>query len=1285
MNIGDLFVSLMVDNEEEFKKDISGVTEAAAEEASKGFAQRLLGGIGSARGALSSILSSGPIRAIRDDFAQLDRAVADFTATTGASAEEAEAARIAINRMAGQSLQPITEIGDVLTIVRKDWQLTGEEAERATERVLRFAQATGQDASIAAGNFDDIMDRLNVGVEEAADIMDALVFNTQKYGGTVSDQTAALKQLIPTLTAANMSWEEGVGILGFFEGVGVQSTQAVMALGRAVRTLKPGENLQDLFDRLSDIEDSAERQTLALRLFGRSAGPQLANALANGRVALKDYVLAQDQYTGSVDRAREASLTWADRFQLVLNDISSRVIAFIGPGGPLLTMASTFTQLFGPAMQGALRAAGTIFQKGTDLLVKVAGGAGAEMAAEMGGGFLGELSASTIAEGAAGTIGGNLTAQAVTFSKVGMALGLAGSQGVAETFVPGAAAAGVAAGLAASKELAEVLVPGAAAAGLTASEAMAAAMLEGQSIIVPAQSALGKAAGEAYGFEYNAATGRWHDTRNKRMVKFATVEAHVAAETGAMAGAANAAGFERGQATGVRGMAGRLGAVFAGIGTAVGSAFSAALAIASNPITWVVGLVAGLLVVAGDPKLQEAAWGIARGILDFIVNGLKAIGKGAGAIAQALLDLIADAVKGLLGGLGSLFQTALDLGANIAKTIAGGITGSDDIPKAVEGELKDAQMRADETPVEFAMRMAGSDFGATGDGLLPPEEAERMVTQAYDNLLAAVGGNRARAKRILEQVFMPGAGQDAAKDALRGLFPWSDPGVYSTALHRLEVLTEQVNKERLAKEAEFNRTLLGDSQTGAGQYQAQLVEQFNTVEAISARGLDDILDTHIAAQRELKEQQDAAAALIGLGLPEDIAIKWKSEGATLEEAARFMMSDAAAGVEYGVRRDVVEKAGMLPEFLAEQLRKSGGGIAAGVNRAFSVAGEAARGAFDQVKSRLAEEAKTLAPSIRDTIQSQRGELQKAMKDLQWALRHPFADDRLQQDIIKQLHSPRLRRALKSRDEGIRAQARDQQQWLEANLDKGNRVQWLKAQLGSKGLRQRLKSSDPDIRKDAQRRRDALRAQLENVRKDADTESGKASDNLRTGLSEKDAKVKNDAENRRTLLKTVFQSMSSDAATWGKTIAMNFAIGLASQAALDAAQNAADALAQKFADPTEPGSPTKTGPLSRGGGTYQWGKTIAEDWWAGIASAKPEPLAGLDSPGFTASAARGAVMAAPTAVAPVAGGGDTYNFTPSIHGLPLQAHTPREVVSEMRRSARLGLAMPKRRQQEFSPT
>ena len=146
--------------------------------------------------------------------------------------------------MAGRNLQSIAEIGTTLAKVRTDLGLTGEVAERETERFLRYAEATGQTAPDAVLAFDDVLDAWGLTAEDSAGIMDMLIESHQRYGGSITDNQRLLAGLAPTLQAANLDLEDANGLLNLFARAGVGAEAAQTAFTRALGQVGSPEELQ---------------------------------------------------------------------------------------------------------------------------------------------------------------------------------------------------------------------------------------------------------------------------------------------------------------------------------------------------------------------------------------------------------------------------------------------------------------------------------------------------------------------------------------------------------------------------------------------------------------------------------------------------------------------------------------------------------------------------------------------------------------------------------------------------------------------------------------------------------------------------------------------------------------------------------------------------------------------------------------------------------------------------------------------------------------------------------
>jgi hypothetical protein len=333
---------------------------------------------------------------------ELEDQVAAFRAETGASAAEAERAGKAINGMSSRNIQPMKEIGQALINVHTQMGLTGDEAERTTQDFLTFGRATRQDASTAVSAFDNILDAWGLTAKDANGIMDQLVKSHQRFGGSVTENQAALTAIAPALKAMNLTVDDGVGLLNLFASSGLDASTAQRALNTAVQNMPPGENFKTVVTRLAGIADPAQRATEAVKIFGARAGVGLANAIKPGMVGLDSFIITAVQAAGASRTAADAmDSSFGAQAQLMFKRFGSALTDLGTKFGPLLS-----------GLAGVASLAGTL---GIDKLARTLGPAfigafkelGAKSAAAVASGF------DAVVSGAQGTVIGNLIADAI--------------------------------------------------------------------------------------------------------------------------------------------------------------------------------------------------------------------------------------------------------------------------------------------------------------------------------------------------------------------------------------------------------------------------------------------------------------------------------------------------------------------------------------------------------------------------------------------------------------------------------------------------------------------------------------------------------------------------------------------------------------------------------------------------------------------------------------------------------------------------------------------------------
>ena len=294
-----------------------------------------LGALGVAGGALFGVAAAGG--------AALTETMARYRAETGATAEEAEAAQASIARLYRDNLVGFADLGAALAAVKTNLGLTGAEGEAAAQRLLEFARVTGQDAVAATGQLDDIMDSLSLSFEEGSVVLDQLVASQQKFGGSVDANAAALAALAPALNAANISVDDGIGLLNLFAASGLNAADAPAALTRALTRVESPEQLQQLIDDINATVDPFERAEKASELFGAKAGAKLANALDG--VDFASFIIGADEAGGAIARASDAiDESPVNRLQLALRNLTGPLAEVGTQFGPVIL---AFTQLGG--------------------------------------------------------------------------------------------------------------------------------------------------------------------------------------------------------------------------------------------------------------------------------------------------------------------------------------------------------------------------------------------------------------------------------------------------------------------------------------------------------------------------------------------------------------------------------------------------------------------------------------------------------------------------------------------------------------------------------------------------------------------------------------------------------------------------------------------------------------------------------------------------------------------------------------------------------------------------
>lgn len=349
-SIADLFFTLRGDDSQ-LQVDVAKAGDKAGTSFGASFGanlKRAAGGVvGAGIGAGVGMMLSGAN--------ELDAATRRLQADTGMTGAEATKAEHALAGMYQNNLQGFDAIGAAMARVHNDLHLTGTEADAMTEKFLKFSTATGQNATLAVGNFREILDAWNLSADHAGGLMDKLVLSHQKFGGVIETNQMALKDMAPAMQAANMTVDDGIALLNLFAVAGLDAAKAPMALAHAVRMLQPGQGLTDLIAQIGAIKDPTLRAQAAMHIFGARGGIQLAQAFKPGIASLDAFKISANDAAGATDRAAAAVESgFGAQFTLLVHKAGGALAEFGQTFGPLLMLASAFGPRLTDAIAGGL-------------------------------------------------------------------------------------------------------------------------------------------------------------------------------------------------------------------------------------------------------------------------------------------------------------------------------------------------------------------------------------------------------------------------------------------------------------------------------------------------------------------------------------------------------------------------------------------------------------------------------------------------------------------------------------------------------------------------------------------------------------------------------------------------------------------------------------------------------------------------------------------------------------------------------------------------------------------
>ena len=255
-----------------------------------------------------------------DAFNEVDEGADNVIKATGATGELAESLEESYTNVANSIVGDFATIGSALGEVNTRFGFTGEEAETATTKFLKFSEVTGMDAVSAVQEVAKAIQGAGLESSDYSDILDSLTTAAQVTGVSADTLAQSLVNNGAVMREMGYDVETTIGMLAQFEKAGVDSNSVIRGMRTAIaKWSKDGKDAKKEFERLvKGIKDGSIEAGEAYEVFGSKAGAELVDAIKSGRFEYEDMVKVIEDSQGALETTFDSTIDGGYELELAM-------------------------------------------------------------------------------------------------------------------------------------------------------------------------------------------------------------------------------------------------------------------------------------------------------------------------------------------------------------------------------------------------------------------------------------------------------------------------------------------------------------------------------------------------------------------------------------------------------------------------------------------------------------------------------------------------------------------------------------------------------------------------------------------------------------------------------------------------------------------------------------------------------------------------------------------------------------------------------------------------------
>ena len=288
-------------------------------------------------------------KATKEAFLSFDEGRDAVIKATGATGDAADELTKSYAKVAKSVQGDFGDIGSALGEVNTRFEFTGEQLEQATTQFVKFADVTGTDAVTAVQLVSRAMADAGIDSSEYSSVLDYLAKAAQASGISVDKLAENLTKYGAPMRALGFDTKEAIAIFSQWEKAGVNTETAFSGMKTAIsKWSAEGKDakveFQKALEQIAAAPDIAAATTKSIEIFGKKAGPDLADAIQAGRFEYSDFLSLLEGSEGTVAATYDETQSGADKAALAIQKLKVQAAELV----------NTFMEKYGPQISAAI-------------------------------------------------------------------------------------------------------------------------------------------------------------------------------------------------------------------------------------------------------------------------------------------------------------------------------------------------------------------------------------------------------------------------------------------------------------------------------------------------------------------------------------------------------------------------------------------------------------------------------------------------------------------------------------------------------------------------------------------------------------------------------------------------------------------------------------------------------------------------------------------------------------------------------------------------------------------